>query len=294
MNLLYFLAAKIFYSVGYFRGSYRIQTFFSKQLPLVTGRVRHPLGFSWGVSSRDSLSTYLTSCEAFTTKIVLSQAPNVDTFICVGANRGWYPLAFGSKNKNARIYAFECNSSIYRDLSENISKNRNQSRLSKFAIGDHFGDSNLYMPLDGNDGMSTLYPVGKQRVDASFIERVEVTTLDTCLKGVTTLGRVLLLMDIEGSEMKALRGAAQLLRDNSPVLIIEVNPEMLEESGSSAIEIFQFLRDLDYQIYWIDERGRLELVKKDNQPPHVPNLPPHSGANYLFVKSNENWVSLFI
>lgn len=150
------------------------------------------------------------------------------------------------------------------------------------------------MPLDGNDGMSTLYPVGKQRVDASFIERVEVTTLDTCLKGVTTLGRVLLLMDIEGSEMKALKGAAQLLRDNSPALIIEVNPEMLEESGSSAIEIFQFLRDLNYQIYWIDERGRLEIVKKDNQPPHVPNLPPHSGANYLFVKSNENWVSLFI
>lgn len=99
MNLLYFLAAKIFYSVGYFHGSYRVQTFFSKRLPLVTGRVRHPLGFSWGVSSRDSLSTYLTSCEAFTTKIVLSQAPNVDTFICVGANRGWYPLAFGSKTK---------------------------------------------------------------------------------------------------------------------------------------------------------------------------------------------------
>ena len=181
MNLLYFLVAKIFYSVGYFHGSSKILMKISGGLPLKVGRIKHPLGFSWMISSRDALSTYLSSCEPFTTKLVLSRAANIDSFICVGANRGWYPLVGGARSKKVRIVSFECNSSIYEELSQNISDNGNQSELHCFAIGDYVAEADLYMPKNGNEGMSTLYPVGEQRQNASIVERVNVTTLDACL-----------------------------------------------------------------------------------------------------------------
>ena len=295
MKYLYYLVARVFFFTGYFHGSSRIQIQVSRYMPLRLGRVMHPLGFSWMISSRDALSTYLSSCEAFTTKLVISQAGNIDSFICVGANRGWYPMVVGARNKNVRIVAFECNSSIYDELSHNISENANQSELYRFAIGDQVTKSDLYMPKNGNEGMSTLYPVGNNRSDASIIERVNVTTLDVCLAdNFATFGRMLILMDIEGSEMMALKGALELLRDCAPSLILEINPEMLDEAGSSANEVLQFLRGYSYEIFWIDERGHLVRVRKDNELPHLLILPPHTGANYLFVKNNETWVNKFI
>jgi FkbM family methyltransferase len=259
------------------------------------GRVRHHLGFSWMISSRDALATYLSNCEAFTTKLVLLQADELDSFICVGANRGWYPLVIGAKNMKTRIVAFECNSSIYDELTQNIIENGNQSKLYRSAIGDHVARVDLYMPKNGNEGMSTLYPMGEKKPEASLIERVDLTTLDVCLvDSFPTIGRVLILMDIEGSEMMALKGATRILRDGSPTLILEINHEMLDEAGTPACDLFSYLRELDYEIYWIDEREHLVPVEKDNKLPHLTVLPPHTGANYLFVKSDEIWVNEFI
>jgi len=289
------LISKIFYSLGYFPGSNRIQMKISKHLPIKFGRVIHHLGFSWMISSRDALSMYLSSCEAFTTKLVLLQAVGLDSFICVGANRGWYPLAVGAKNKKVRIVAFECNSCIYEELTQNIIENDNQSELYCSAIGDRVAKVDLYMPTNGNEAMSTLHPVGKQKQEAFLIERVNLTTLDLCLvDSLPTIGRVLILMDIEGSEMMALKGAARILRDVSPSLILEINHEMLDEAGTPAYDLLAYLREYNYEVYWIDERGYLVRVGKDNKLPHLELLPPHTGANYLFVKSDEIWVNEFI
>lgn len=295
MKILYYLIAKVAFTVGYFRGSSLIQSQIVKHLPVPKGRINHPLGFSWLMSSRDSLSTYLTSCEPFTTKVILSQVDEFDSFVCIGANRGWYPLLVGAKNKQIQLFAFECNSAIYDELSQNISKNRNQAELFRFAIGESDSQKNLFMPQGGNEGMSTLYPIGNQKNGASIVEVVNVTSLDTCLKEtIATLGRTLILMDIEGSEMQALKGASIILSLASPTLILEINTEMLFESGSSFFEVFEFLRSHDYRIFWIDERGHLVSVLADNHLPHSSILPSGSGANYLFVKHGEIWIEKFV
>jgi FkbM family methyltransferase len=287
--------AKFTLKFGYFKGSYIVHRGVVNFCPLRIHRFDHPNGFSWMISSRETLSTYLSNCESYTTKLVRSRAPALDTFMCVGANRGWYPLNVGQMNSNARIISFECNSAIYKELSQNIFENRNQSELYSFAIGDDNKEANLYMPKFGNEGMSTLYPLGKNNQTASIIERVRVTTLDACFdKELTSLGELLILMDIEGGEMLALKGASRLIRDCSPTLILEINPEMLAKAGSSSHEVFRYLQGFGYESYWIDERERLTKVGSDNQLPHLLVLPPHSGANYLFVKIGADWIKEFV
>ena len=282
---IYFFVAKVIFALGYFRGSFGVQNFLVNFLPLQFGRVKHPIGFTWSISSRDAFRTYISSCEPYTTKIIMSNFQDLDTFICVGANRGWYPLLVGTNNRDTKIFAFECNSKIFEELSENILENNLKVESIPLAVGEKDSQAELFMPLNGNEGMATLFPIGGERSNASVVENVNVTSLDAYLSHhLRDFGRSLILMDIEGSEMKALTGALRILQDCKPTLILEINPEMLQASGSSAIEIFDFLRNLGYQINWIDERGRLESVGPNNFLPHLEVLPPHSGANYLFTR----------
>jgi len=191
----------------------------------------------------------------------------------------------GANNRETKIFAFECNSKIFQELSENITENNLEVELIPLAVGEKVSQAELFMPFNGNEGMATLFPIGGEQSNASVVENVNVTSLDTYFSHqLRDFGIGLILMDIEGSEMKALTGALRILQDYKPTLILEINPEMLQASGSSAIEIFEFLRNLGYEINWIDERGQLESVGPSNLLPHIEILPPHSGANYLFTR----------
>lgn len=281
---VYYFVAKAVFALGYFRGSFGVQNFLVDFLPLQVCRAKHPIGFTWLISSRDAFRTFVSSCEPFTTKIIMRNFCDLDTFVCVGANRGWYPLLVGTRNRDTKIFAFECNSEIFTELCQNISENSLGIESIRLAVGEKNTEADLFMPLNGNEGMSTLFPVGGGLSRASIVEKVKVTSLDAYFnQKMQDFGKGLILMDIEGSEMKALSGAEKILRECKPSLILEINPEMLQASGSSAFEIFEFLRRLGYEISWIDERGWLELVGANNDLPHLKVLPAHSGANYLFT-----------
>ena len=286
ISFFYIFFAKLYFRSN-FRGSTRLLNLFFKILPFRPGSVTHPLGFSWEIDSRESLWTFVTSCEKYTTKIVSSQAPVINTFICIGANRGWYPLLVGQKNKSAMIIAFEPNSVTYRILERNVIANKNQSQLFSLAIGETESSANLFSYDESNDGMCTLYPTSSLGKSSSILEEVSIESLDHFLKGrYTDLGKSLILMDIEGSEMQALSGAKAFLEMNRPNVICEVNPILLTASGSNYQELFSFMHHLNYKAFWIDERQELRRLENLEVLPHVAILPYGTGANYLFVPFN--------
>jgi FkbM family methyltransferase len=286
ISKIYRIIATIFFKVGYFPGSWRVLNTICSITPLINIRVRHPLGFTWKISTRDSLKTFLSNCEPYTSKLVSQIAPGIDTFICVGANRGWYPMLVRTKNTDCIIFAFECNSKIYLELDENMKENDSNVRLVKKAVGKTFGSSYLFLPKDGNEGMSTLYLSQAAEREASELEIVEVIDLDLFFQSQNlNLGQVLILLDIEGGEMNALRGASELLFRYSPILILEINEQMLEAAGTKVFELLTFLEELGYFVYWIDERERLQPVNQKDSLPHVGVLPSGTGANYLCTRS---------
>lgn len=286
---IYFWIAKLFLYLGYFKGSARIINIVSSLIPVKKGRFQHPLGFTWDVQSRDALRTYLASCEPFTTKLVTLLGNDAQSFICVGANRGWYPLVLGAKSKAIQIFAFECNTLIFRSLLNNITANSNQSQIFEFAIGEKEANEAIYMPTGGNEGMSTLYPQEDVLSKLSPIEFVNVRTLDSSLaQHLDTLGKTLILMDIEGGEFKALLGAKEILALWNPVVILELNPNMLRAAESSVEAILNYFERLQYSVFWIDERENLVKVENSHKLPHLNYLPKNTGANYLFLPEEIN------
>ena len=286
LKIVYPLISQCYYSLPYFKGSTKVFRSLFNFLLLYTGPAKSALGFIWYLHSRESLWTFLVSCEKFTTKKLIKELLNAETFICVGANFGWYPLVSASTNPSLKVFGFECNSEVLSKFERNVTLNNFQVTIGDFAISDHKGKLNLYMPILGNDGMSTLHPIHGAGSDVRLVEEVRCTTLDVYFGNmIEELGRTVILMDIEGSEMTALLGATTLLAELHPVLICEINPAMIAASGHNYLDLFAKLAFAGYSAFWIDERGPLTEVTDPRDLPHTLVLPTGTGANYIFTKS---------
>ena len=282
-NIL-FAISKFFYNFN-FAGSTRLLGFIFKILPFEKVMVKHPLGFTWFLDSRGSLSTYLSSCEKFTTKIIADLSRNLNFAVCVGANRGWYPLLINKLRPQIEIHAYEPNSPTYAMLEKNVELNHASVALHKIGIGRNLRVTDIFGYPDANDGMATLFPTMWFATKYEKLEQIEIHSLDAEMSNWNVPeGLSLLQMDIEGGEYEALFGGRKFLDIYSPVIICEVNPVLLKSADRLPSELFEYMVQLGYLIYWIDERGGLYSQNAKEPCRHLPFLPIGSGSNYLFFK----------
>ena len=250
--------------------------------------MRHPLGFIWYLDSREALWTYISSCEKFTTRIIADLTDRIELGVCIGANRGWYPLVINEVRPRIDLHAFEPNSLTFKLLKDNVKKNGASVQLHKTALGDLPERRDIYGYPDANDGMTTLYPTDWYSPDFRKLEEAQVETLDAIFEGNKKMIRpALLQIDVEGGEYAVLRGAENFLKNYSPTVICEINPVMLAAAGSSPKRLFQYMSSFGYDIYWIDERGFLRLQEPNEPCRHLEWLHSGSGSNYLFTKNLE-------
>jgi hypothetical protein len=71
-------------------------------------------------------------------------------------------------------------------------------------------------------------------------------------------------MDIEGSELRALNGAVNLLNRCRPPILIELNESALGACGATSREVKDLLFSLGYK-GWIVERERLSTITLGTQ-----------------------------
>lgn len=85
-------------------------------------------------------------------------------------------------------------------------------------------------------------------------------------------------MDIEGSELAALRGMVHTISNYQPVFLVEVSESVLKEE-SDRQQVFKFFETFNYDKFIISEGG--DLIKH-----HEVNS--ISNTNYIFKPSLEN------
>lgn len=178
----------------------------------------------------------------------------------VGANVGFWSthLAQMLANQSPAIYAFEPVPQTFQKLLHSVERlhlgaNVNvvaaavldESRPVRLSYSPH--DSLFAQITDGN-----INPrAGDRLVYAAGL------TLD---EFVMTLGIVpaLVKIDVEGSEVKVLRGARHLLkRTDRPALMFEYNPLTLAETGADVAAFNGLLSD--YQFYYVDDFEKQQM-----------------------------------
>ena len=158
-------------------------------------------------------------------------------FLDVGANFGYYGLSVAKMYETARIYCFEPGPTAFECLTTNIRRNRLENvEAIQAAVLDDECDVRITTDTFGGDHL--IETSGRP------YHEVQGFTLDGYADR-TGLSRVdYVKIDVEGAELKVLRGAEQVIRRFSPIIQIETTDDFAERFGARSRDVFTFLTDL--------------------------------------------------
>lgn len=161
--------------------------------------------------------------------------------IDVGANVG-DTAAIVRTAVDVPIVCVEGDPAVFSLLKRNIASMKNVSAHRCF-LGEKTETIEATIGKDGWD--STIIPAGEGMVG---VESVPLVTLDEFATGLLLRKKCKLLkVDVEGFDLKVLRGATSLLKEDKPVILFEWNHENLEEIGETGLDVFSYLQSLGYQ-----------------------------------------------
>lgn len=181
-----------------------------------------------------------------------------DVFIDIGANIGTYSISATAAldaKQGGMVYAFEPVNSIYQKLTRNIALNGIENIVThKLALFEENTTLDLFVSSSENLGMSSIF---HHDTESGEVEKVKAIKLDDFIEENKIKHVKLIKIDIEGAELFALKGMLETIRKFKPTLLIEISENVLEGNGIKSIEIFKFMKGLNYLPYTLDETGKL-------------------------------------
>jgi FkbM family methyltransferase len=281
----------------------RVFRIFSVHWP-VSGSIKFqlPAGESGRIYSKDD--DYIAT-QVFWKGYAGYEGPSIEAFyrlskkssviIDIGANTGYFTLISALSNSNARVHSFEPVNRIYERLNLNIKIN---NLLNVTTVNSIVGDSDkpvkFYVPKGSGMVMAgstkkewaklhdkygdnnTILSGPDSKSESQEIE-VPSTTLDLYKsnKGISKI--YLVKMDCECHEIEVLNGMTRVLKEDKPVILMEVifESEWLEGNSKlvTHLEIERILKSSGYFFYLIVGDALLRLDKLEQNP---------NERNYIF------------
>lgn len=208
-----------------------------------------------GESARSYLqSLEKGSVEPTTTSLFRRAVQPGMVVVDVGAFLGQYSLLAARQVGDAgKVFAFEPDPRNFPFLLKNVQRNGFADRIRTVpqAVSDRAGEVSFYLDPQVGSGSSLVF----QRRRDAVTEIVRTVSLDEFLGDSITPD--LIKLDIEGGEIRALEGMAETVRRAGTrlTMFVECFPKALRRSGG-ARRLVEWLEDMGFQIYVIDEGGK--------------------------------------
>ena len=173
----------------------------------------------------------------------------------VGANIGIYSLLSARSVGSAGcIHAFEPTPFVANRLRDNVRLNKFQNIIvNQVALSDQVGATEFYVHEE--DDRSSLGAVSTKTIT------VQTITLDEYVQRARIPHIDLMKIDVEGAEVKVLRGAQALLsRRDAPAMMLEFNPSALALMGTSDNELAALLSGYGYKLEVIAQHDGYQNV----------------------------------
>jgi FkbM family methyltransferase len=149
---------------------------------------------------------------------------NINYFLDVGANCGFYSLKISKEISNIKILSFEPNLEAYSKFSKTLKKNLNLSKkikLENFGLSDKSAKLKMQSMLKfgyAQTGGSSV--VDKNLNNKNFLFFADFKIGDDYLK--LTNEKISIKIDVEGHELRVLKGIKNIIKQNQCVLQIEI------------------------------------------------------------------------
>jgi FkbM family methyltransferase len=183
----------------------------------------------------------------------LLKGVQVAAIIDAGASNGRISRKLLRKFPEARVYGFEPNI-LYAETLQQYAKENSRFHPQFLALSDHEGTADLYTTV--SPGSTSLFAPGErlQKIDPRGVslkssEKVEVVTIDQWAKRNGDPAVQLMKFDIQGGELRALRGAARVLQNSTLLVYTEILFNPLYKNGSIFSEVDLLLRKYGFMLY---------------------------------------------
>ncbi len=172
-----------------------------------------------------------------------------DTFLDVGANHGCFSvLASRQLGKTGRIIAVEPQPKIAALAEASLKLNAEcEFKVLRCACGETDGEIEFFVP-DWSSGSAGVF-AGFSATAPHHKFKVPLKRFEDMVDWRKLPGKILLKIDVEGSELFFLRGASTMLRERRPHILLELNPKSAEAAGQTVEATLELLRSLGYTRY---------------------------------------------
>ncbi len=167
----------------------------------------------------------------------------------VGAHAGQFTKLFAKLAPEGRIYAFEPGSYARIILRAAVRANRlGNVQIVPLALGERSGVAVLTVPVkrSGSYGFGLAHLDDGGGEGAAEQELVGLATLDEAAAALPLERLDFIKADIEGYELRLIRGARKTLQRFKPALLIEFDATRLARAGDSIESIWNELLALGY------------------------------------------------
>jgi len=195
------------------------------------------------------------------------------TVMDVGANLGLYSLLISrAVGPSGKVYAFEPVPEIFARLKEHITLNNATNVIPvPIALSDEKGTAKMSV----KGGGSSLF----RRVSDEFVE-VQVERLDDFVEREKIERVDAIKIDVEGAELRVIRGADKTIRRDKPILMVEIQAATLQAAGTTPEELFETIVSYGYNAFVI-RHGKAIPTDKLVEPWRYSHDTRYD--NYLFI-----------
>jgi FkbM family methyltransferase len=184
----------------------------------------------------------------------LTEAPRVlrhflrpgDTFIDAGANHGTFSMVAAQLvGTEGLVVSIEPQPRLAGLLRKLAALGPSRFQVHQIACGQRTEEIEFYIP-SATSGSGGLFPKFSAQSHHRTIH-VAMRPLDDVIDWRGLPGRILMKLDVEGSELSCLRGAGQLIRATAPVLMLEINPSAMRAAATPKAALIKMVLDLGYE-----------------------------------------------
>jgi FkbM family methyltransferase len=163
-------------------------------------------------------------------------------FIDVGSNYGWHSII--ASNICKEVHSFEPQNLMYKIQKMSLLEN-NIENVIIYDIA--LGEKNKKSQMSRIDYQKEGVNIGDLSIGNGG-EDIEVITLDSMNMEKIDIIKI----DVQGYEKFVLEGAIESIKKHKPIMIVEFEEFQLKKFGYGSTELFDFIRSMDYEIYYLE------------------------------------------
>lgn len=187
--------------------------------------------------------------EPWVTNFLLANLKEDSVFVDAGASVGWFSLLAAAFSPKGRVIAYEPD----KDRCSLLCKSKSANGFENLVVSDHALMDKICKVSLGGRAHAQVYSG----------DTITAEPLDDSLKSLNQYKVDLVKIDVEGAELRVLRGMKNtILRNPQIKIVVELHPKLIKRLfGESIEDLFNFMDGLRFERkrlmgrYWVFSKG---------------------------------------